>query len=517
MSPNTSPSPAAAAPGGRSSRRLAAAVAAAAAVGAVALSLPAIAFADDGMRQPASQKLELKDGTLEWGVKESFRRYVTGMAHGTIEVADGAQQAADNGFFTFTNGTGTYDTSTHAVSTAFEGSVRFRSTLHGFDIELAGLQVETEGRAGTITADVTAQGTTDDDVELATLDLSEVRPGQGEGGAMTFAGIPVELTAEGAKAFNGMYQEGQALDPATLTVKPVQAPGPGPSSPATPSASSSGEPSGHPTAQPTTTTAPSTSPSGSSGGERPAPSGEIADGNLDWGVKKSFRDYVTGPIGGGTVQLSAGAAKNGEIYRFPTGSGSYDADRGTLDAAFAGAVRFLAHKEGGEYALDLKFSDLKVRTDGAEGDLIADVSSKDRESGEVTESDDLTVATLELPDGGLEPTDDVLTLDDVPATLTADGAKAFGGFYEAGAALDPVTVAVSLDEDANLPGGEGDPADGSGDTSSTASAGTTGGSGSLASTGSGTPAGALLGAAAGLAVVGGAAFAATRGSRAGGR
>ncbi|MEU6082967.1 HtaA domain-containing protein [Streptomyces sp. NPDC047108] len=495
-------------------------------MGAVALSLPAMAFADDGTRQPARQAVELKDGTLEWGVKESFRRYVTGMAHGTIEVADGAQQAADNGVFTFTDGTGTYDTATHAVSTAFDGSVRFRSNLHGFDITLADLGVETEGTSGTITADVTAQGATDDDVELASLDLSGIRPGQGEGGAMTFAGIPVTLTAEGAKAFNGMYKEGQVLDPATLSVKPAQAPGPGPStsSSASPSAPPSGEPSGKPTDE-STATASATAPSASSGGEQPAPSGEIADGNLDWGVKKSFRDYVTGPVGGGTVRLTAGAAKNGEIYRFPQGSGSYDADRGSLDAAFAGAVRFLAHQEGGNYALDLEFSDLKVRTDGSKGDLIADVSSKDRASGEVTESDDLTVATLELPGGGAEPEGDVLTLDAVPAKLTAGGAKAFGGFYEAGAALDPVTVAVSLDENADLPDGEGDATGVSGDTSSEGASGgvassgsgaVTGGSGgALASTGSGAPALPLLGAAGGLAAVGAAAFAAARVRRTG--
>ncbi|WP_371647577.1 HtaA domain-containing protein [Streptomyces mirabilis] len=50
---------------------------------------------------------------MTWGIKQSYRAYVTGMAAGTP--ADGATQAADNGAFTFTGGTGSYDSTTHAV------------------------------------------------------------------------------------------------------------------------------------------------------------------------------------------------------------------------------------------------------------------------------------------------------------------------------------------------------------------------------------------------------------------
>ncbi|WP_420855623.1 HtaA domain-containing protein, partial [Streptomyces kanamyceticus] len=58
-------------------------------------------FAADG-EKAAPPKLELKNGTLDWGLKESFRKYVAGIAHGTIEATDGAKQAEGNGVFTFT-------------------------------------------------------------------------------------------------------------------------------------------------------------------------------------------------------------------------------------------------------------------------------------------------------------------------------------------------------------------------------------------------------------------------------
>ncbi|WP_431044730.1 HtaA domain-containing protein [Streptomyces sp. P1-3] len=492
---------------------LAAAVASAA-VGAAVLVLPAHA-AEGG----AAPKLEITDGTLDWGVKEGFRKYVTGpIAHGAIEVADGARQAEGNGSFTFTGGKGTYDTSTHAVATTFKGSVRF--TGHGgeLDLKLSDLKVRTEGTKGAITADVTASGKTTDDVALASLDLTGLKPGAGEGGAVTFAKIPAALTADGAKAFNDMYKEGQELDPATLTVKaggpatkpattppqsPPQTQTQSPSQPptGTPTRPHTGSPTPRPTGDPTATP---TSPAGSPG-QRPQ-GGTVVDGSLDWGVKKSFRDYVTGPISHGKITVSGGAKKTDGGFRFPGGQGTYDEKSRTLNAAFDGTVRFTGH--GGD--LDLKFSDLKVRGKGAKGSLVADVSAKDRETGKVTESDDLTVAELKLP-ASYGPKGEVVTLTKVPATLTKGGAKAFGGFYHSGDALDPVTVSASLDEGAALPGG-GSGGAGSEPSSSGGSGGVVGGgTGSLAATGAGVPSAALLGGA-GLLAAGGAAavFAARR-------
>src|SRR5699024_7159985 len=57
---------------------------------------------------------------------------------------------------------------------------------------------------------------------------------------------------------------------------------------------------------------------------------------------------------------------------------------------------------------------------------------------------DVTMATLELPEP--ESSDNTLTWADAPATLTSDGAEAFGGFYETGEQLDPVTFRVSAGE-----------------------------------------------------------------------
>ena len=107
-------------------------------------------------------------------------------------------------------------------------------------------------------------------------------------------------------------------------------------------------------------------------------SGPVVDGTLDWGLKKSFRSYVVGPIAQGKVETSDGATANADGYRFTKATGHLDAEKNTLDAQFKGKVRFLGHETNGDYKLDLSLSNLKVDVQGTTGKLVADVSSKDR-------------------------------------------------------------------------------------------------------------------------------------------
>ncbi|MFH8486058.1 HtaA domain-containing protein [Streptomyces longisporoflavus] len=494
---------------------LAAAVATAVTLGATALTLPALA-ADGAAAAPP--KVELKNGTLDWGLKESFRKYVAGMAKGKIEAADGAKQAADNGVFTFTDGTGTYDTGTHATDTAFKGSVRFVSELHRFDIKLADVKVRTEGTGGAIQADVSLNGTTQNDIDLAELDLTGIRPGQGEGGAMTFKDIPATLTADGAKAFNGMYEAGEKLDPATLTVtagapvteKPTETPKPT----GTPKPTETPKPTAKPTETPKPTDKPSQTPKPTSGTGTEKPGGEVHDGSLAWGVKESFRRYIES---GGGATLSGGAEKNDNGYDFPYAEGDVDSDAKKLTASFGGAVRF----EYKAHGIDMKFGDIKVAADGAKGTLTVDVTTPKGTNN------DVKFATLDLSKASYAAKDDVVVLDKVPAAFTAAGAKQFESEdapsgYKEGDAIDPVTVALSVAEGAELPDGSGNGGASGGSTSGT---GTTGGGssdlgsgsvgggtgGSMASTGASVPTGALLGTAGAIIAAGaGAVFVARR-------
>ncbi|NJQ17228.1 HtaA domain-containing protein [Streptomyces bohaiensis] len=551
--------------GARTSRLLLAA-ATATVLSATAFAAPAAADTP----APAAT-YDLVDGTLDWGVQESFRTYISGpIAKGSITLDDGAQRN-DDGTFAFTGGTGSYDLGTHSVATEFDGSVHFEGHGGVLDLKLSDLRLVTEGRTGgAILADVTVGTDTTEDVEFARLDMSGVSPGRGDGGAMVFADIPATLTAEGSVAFGGFYEAGAALDPATLTVSAVppaepgdpddggggdddtEEPGtgePGDGDDTGNPGDGDGDDTGNPGNGGDDDTDDTGNPgdgdgddtgngdnggddggkdddtddgddTGNPGDDEPA-SGTIADGTLDWGVRDSFRTYVTGPIARGSVELLDGATENSDgTFRFPDAVGEFDAEADALVAAFDGGVQFVGHeKADGEYELDLKFSELAVAFEGTEGVLVADVVSHTL-GGDVVEYEGVVVADLTLPAAALNPVDDVIHLENVPAVLTDEGAEAFGGFYEAGADLDPLTVAVSLNDDAELPSGGGNsPAPQTGGTTPIAGGGASGGvsggpagggfgAGALASTG--TPAGALAGLAAAVTVAGGAASWVTR-------
>jgi hypothetical protein len=169
----------------------------------------------------------------------------------------------------------------------------------------------------------------------------------------------------------------------------------------------------------------------------------VTGGHLDWGVKGSFRSYVTSPTASGSITTASGATANGDgTFRFPATSGTAAADGSTIDADFAGSVRFTGH--GGE--LDLLVTGLEVRVDGDTGTLVADVTSHAIGAAGSTEHADVELAELDLrtvTPGSIGLT---VTWPGIAAALTDAGAPAFGGFYQPGEALDPLTVVLELSQ-----------------------------------------------------------------------
>ncbi|MFJ8145483.1 HtaA domain-containing protein [Streptomyces sp. NPDC096048] len=518
----------------RRSTALAAAVATAAALGATAL-------ATVGATTASAAEVPLKDYELTWGIKQSYRTYVTTFAKGGFTPADGATQAAGNGAFTFVDGTGAYDSTAHTTNLAFKGSLAIESKAHGFALTLS--DVRFDSKDAEITADVTRGGTTEDDVPLAKVTVTR---------AMT--DMATTLTEEAAEVFGSASYNGAAGDPLTVarkTPEPSPTPttsapttGPSPTATATATATQTQTGAPEPTATGTTPTEPDPTATASTSAfpsatatatatatEAPA-KGEIADGTLGWGVKESFRAYVVGSIAKGRVTVSGGAAQaagNG-AFTFQDATGTYDTDADRLTASFRGAVNFKGHETNGTYGLDLTLSNLKATLDGGTGELSADVNSLG------TRTKGVVLADLKAESADLTARNDVITVDGVAATLTAAGAKIFGN-YPAGTALDAVDLSVALSDDAELPDGGGaggtsgsGTAGGTGGTSGSTTGGTgstTGGTGatiggtgtttggtvggSLASTGADIP-GPALGAAAGVAVAigAGAVFAARK-------
>lgn len=363
----------------------------------------------------------VRGGRLDWGIKSSFLSYVTGpIAQGSWSLKGGA--ATVDSHFRFHSATGSYDPDSGAFRAGFSGGVRFvghRKADGSYELDLTisrpTVRISADG-SGILHADMTSRAkgtgkvTRASQVPLAELDLSGIDM-TGGSSPVTLTNVPATLTSQGAEAFAGYYTEGMELDPVSLSVDLAAA--------------------GKPTAAPTS------KPGEKKKGEA---AGSFEDAAVDWGVRRTYREYVTGPVAKGTWTLSEGAQDGGAFFRFPKGKGTYDAKKGSLDADFAGRIRFTGTE------LDLTLSKVAVRVKDGKGTLSADVT--DAAEGSPPRE---AVPLVSFEAGDFTPKKGLASLKDAPAKLTSQGAKAFGSLYSAGTEMDPVSLAVAVDKKARLP------------------------------------------------------------------
>ncbi|MFE7589984.1 HtaA domain-containing protein [Kitasatospora sp. NPDC057512] len=155
-------------------------------------------------------------------------------------------------------------------------------------------------------------------------------------------------------------------------------------------------------------------------------------GALDWGVKASFRSYIEGPASqGGAIELTGGATRNADgTFHFGLANAAYDLTTHALSSSFTGGVHFTAHHG----ALDVALSDLRITTSGTTGTLTADTASKESVgAADVTRREDVPLVTFTVAR-------DTTNGTPAAAKLTEQGARAFAGFYAAGADMDPLSL-----------------------------------------------------------------------------
>ncbi|MGW6015519.1 HtaA domain-containing protein [Streptomyces sp. NPDC055210] len=383
-----------------------------------------------GQAHAASRTVQ--GGRLDWGIKSSFQSYVTGpIAHGSFSLTGGAATVGGSQF-RFHSATGTYDGSSGAFNAGFSGGVHFLghkedNGTYQLDLTISRPTVRLAGNGGTLYVDIISKAkgtgavTTSSQVPFASLSLGGIDM-KGGGNAVQLNNLPATLTAQGAKSFAGYYTAGTALDPVSLSADVKAA-----------------------AAEPPRTPSPSPTGSTSKPKAKKETSGRIENGAVDWGVRRTFREYVTGAIAQGEWKLSDGAQDGGALFRFPEGSGTYDEKKRTLDATFTGAVRFT-----GEQGLDLKLGGIRAEvTDGGKGTLYADVTSGGG-TGKASGTDK-KVPLVTFTAKNLKPKDGLAQVTEAPAKLTVKGAEAFGGMYRAGTEMDPVSLAVALTDKAELP------------------------------------------------------------------
>ncbi len=159
---------------------------------------------------------------------------------------------------------------------------------------------------------------------------------------------------------------------------------------------------------------------------------EQATGALQWGIKGSFVNYVTGA---GSVDTIGAATRTGNIFNFPQiAGGEWNAASNTGDARFGGGVSFSAH--GG--ALSISIADPVIEVTSDEDAVL---SAKVDGTLQPLVNIDLSKATKTIAQDGS------VTWTGAKTSLHEDSVDAFGQ-YDAGEVFDDITFTVGAESDA---------------------------------------------------------------------
>lgn len=176
-------------------------------------------------------------------------------------------------------------------------------------------------------------------------------------------------------------------------------------------------------------------------------------GTLTWGVKASFRRYITSPMAKGEVTMSDGVTQPGGTGPFvwPGGEGTVDED-GTVFVQYGGTVNFNGH----DGALDVTVSNPRIMLNpGGTGTLSVTYTSTDGETstlvladltgGNVVDSD----TTIVVDNGAVDP-----DADSTNTALAESGVVVFSGsmtpggpimeFYAAGDQMNSFETTLTV-------------------------------------------------------------------------
>ena len=420
----------------------------------------------------------VESGTLSWDIRESFLKYLTSFAHGSVNV-EGMEKTAAGGF-KYTQASGVYNPETKTGQINFAGTAEFTGHNGQLKSTIKNMRLVVVNGKGTLVADVDAltrdgKSVSKTGLAIAEVDLSGASVKDGVFSAQNAA---VALTAEGSEVlFAGQYRGADnAMAPLSFSVKlseqtaenTVEVPrvsenkssdnkgsenGSSDNSSSNSSGNSGANGSG---SNGSAGTSGSVSNGGSSSNgsvsnnpaqpvcvpvtrtrevqEQGASDGTIKSANLGWGVRDSFRNYVRGGIANGSWELN-GTSYSSDAFNWSNGTGTFKGGKGSI--SFSGSVRFTGHHG----ILDTTIANPRLEINGNSGTLYATMNSNDP-SGKATNYGEVALLKVDL--SGLQSSSDAVSVNGAATTLTAEGAKAFAGFYDAGKDMAPLSFSAAI-------------------------------------------------------------------------
>ena len=421
----------------------------------------------------------VESGTLSWDIRESFLKYLTGFAHGSVNV-EGMEKTPAGGF-KYTQASGVYNPETKTGQINFAGTAEFTGHNGQLKSTIKNMRLVVVNGKGTLVADVDAltrdgKSVSKTGLAIAEVDLSGASVKDGVFSAQNAA---VTLTDEGSTVlFAGQYRGADnAMAPLSFSVKlseqtaenTVEVPrisenksseggaseNKGSENGSSNEGSSNSGANGSGSNGSAGTSGSVSNGSSSSNGsvsnnpaqpvcvpvtrsrevqEQGASDGTIKSANLGWGVRDSFRNYVRGGIANGSWELN-GTSYSSDAFNWSNGTGTFKNGKGSI--SFSGSVRFTGHHG----ILDTTIANPRLEINGNSGTLYATMTSNDP-SGKATNYGEVALLKVDL--SGLQSSADAVSVNGAATTLTAEGAKAFAGFYEAGKDMAPLSFSAAI-------------------------------------------------------------------------
>ena len=440
---------------------------------------------------PKGQGHIIESGNLTWNIRDSFLHYLNTIARGNITVEGLSKNAA--GGLDFTSASGSYDEATKTGQINFAGKVHISGHHGQLNSSFENTRLVIKEGKGYLVVDAEAlnmqgENRTFKDLVLAEVDLSGATL---ENNVLSAKNAAVTVTVEGSEAiFAGQYNDadkrimaplsfsaklGSQLVENKVTDTTVKGSNTGSGSAnlgnnanagiggtnfggsvnnggdnashshngSTPAAHPNGGKSGsfssvsknpaQPVCTPVTVTkqvpvkAANKAPAASA-------DGKVASADLGWGVRDSFRNYIRGGIANGSWDLN-GTTYSNNAFQWAKGTGSFKDGKGSI--SFTGSVHFTGHHG----ILDTTISNPRLEINGKTAVLYATVVGNDMDGKSQNYGE---VALLNVDVSGLQVSGDKISISGAGTTITAEGAKAFAGFYEAGKDMAPLSLSASL-------------------------------------------------------------------------
>lgn len=440
---------------------------------------------------PKGQGHIIESGNLTWNIRDSFLHYLNTIARGNITVEGLSKNAA--GGLDFTSASGSYDEATKTGQINFAGKVHISGHHGQLNSSFENTRLVIKEGKGYLVVDAEAlnmqgENRTFKDLVLAEVDLSGATL---ENNVLSAKNAAVTVTVEGSEAiFAGQYNDAdkRAMAPLSFSAKLGSQLVENKVTDTTVKGSNTGSGSanlgnnanagiggtnfgssvnnGGGSASPSHNgSTPATRPNGGKSGSfssvsknpaqpvctpvtvtkqvpvkaaknAPAASadGKVASADLGWGVRDSFRNYIRGGIANGSWDLN-GTTYSNNAFQWAKGTGSFKDGKGSI--SFTGSVHFTGHHG----ILDTTISNPRLEINGKTAVLYATVVGNDMDGKSHNYGE---VALLNVDVSGLQVSGDKISISGAGTTITAEGAKAFAGFYEAGKDMAPLSFSASL-------------------------------------------------------------------------